>query len=257
MYLIQALPKYTLNRKDGAERTYDTPDGEARSVTTVLDLTADKQGLHEWRENVGEEEADRVKFIAGARGTGTHSWIEQYMIDKIDPVNPDFYNFLIEPYWWSIKPFLQAVAKPLVLETTVYHPSRFAGTLDAIAYLNEFWYYTLEGDYLRLAPDTDQPTLVDWKTADKPLSGVKLYDYKLQVAAYRKAANYVYKPMGLNIRRAVIAVGIANDRSQIIELDESTLDQLFLHFLARLQRVTFARANQPRKRSVFSSLLKK
>lgn len=229
---VLTLPRLELERNDGEERTYETPIGSKRSATTILDLTADKRRLEEWRESIGYEQADRIRMIAAARGTGTHGWIENYFVDRKDPRDPLNYDFLVEPYWESIFPFLQTVIHPVVIEAPVYHPDGFAGTLDCIAYLAE---------------DTTQPSLVDWKTADKPLDQQKLYEYTLQVAAYRKAANYVYAAQGLNITRAVIAVGILHDKPQIEELNEDDLDQLYLHFLARLEQVTFIKSRPTRK----------
>jgi hypothetical protein len=251
-YLIPALPKYTLTRIDGEERTYETPLGVSNSVTTVLDITGDKQGLMEWRESIGAELADRIKNLAAFRGTGTHDWIEQYLLTGEDPCDPQEYHFLFQPYWESIKPFLDCVVQPVVMETTIHHPDDFAGTLDCIGYLSNFTYITPEGEVKTLKADGDYPSLIDWKTADKPLTGLKLYDYTLQVAAYRKGAEYVYKPMGLKLPRAVIAVAIANQDLQLIELDASALDQLYLHFLARIQRAVFIKNKKPARKFALS-----
>ncbi|MGA0706335.1 MAG: hypothetical protein ACO3P8_12365, partial [Steroidobacteraceae bacterium] len=81
-----------------------------------------------------------------------------------------------------------------------------------------------------------------WKTADKPCKPVKLYEYSLQLAAYCAAANHVYRPQGLHIKRAVVAVALPDEDHQLHELDEEALTQLYSHFLARLQHFTRARA---------------
>jgi hypothetical protein len=86
--------------------------------------------------------------------------------------------------------------------------------------------------------------LCDWKTADSPRKPDKIYEYSLQCAAYVAAANYVYGHMGLNITQAKIVVAIADSAPQIETLDARALEQLYKHFLARLQRFTFARKNR-------------
>ena len=43
----------------------------------------------------------------------------------------------------------------------------------------------------------------------------KMYEYSLQVAAYVAAANYVYKPQGLNISGNFIVVAIPDEAPQI------------------------------------------
>jgi hypothetical protein len=89
--------------------------------------------------------------------------------------------------------------------------------------------------------DGDQPTLLDWKTADKIRNPAKMYEYSLQVAAYTAAANYVYKPQGLNITRALIVVAIPDEAPQIEELCPRKLTQYMQHFEARIKRFTRAR----------------
>jgi hypothetical protein len=112
------------------------------------------------------------------------------------------------------------------MEAMVWHPDGYAGTLDCIAYLPE---------------DDAQPTLLDWKTADRICKPDKLYEYSLQLAAYRAAANHVYRPQGLNINKASVIVALPDQKHQRHDLDEEALDQLYKHFLARLRHFTYAR----------------
>jgi len=90
--------------------------------------------------------------------------------------------------------------------------------------------------------DEAQPSLLDWKTADKLRNPVKMYEYSLQVAAYTAAANYVYKPQGLDIKRAFIVVALPDEPPQIQELNARELQQYMLHFESRVKRFTRARA---------------
>jgi hypothetical protein len=118
------------------------------------------------------------------------------------------------------------------MEGALWHPAGYAGTFDCIAYL---------------ADDGDQPTLLDWKTRENgPCKPDKMYEYSIQVAAYVAAANHVYSHNGLNITQAKIVVALPDEPPQIETLNASALEQLYKHFLARLQRYTFAKK---RKRS--------
>ena len=74
---LRPLYKYeTLARHDGSEgRTYG--DQKLPSVTRILNETKDKAGLEEWKQRVGEEEAERIRNNAGAVGTYMHSVIER------------------------------------------------------------------------------------------------------------------------------------------------------------------------------------
>ncbi len=223
---IRLLPRYEPVRShDGDERDYATPLGPMPSVTTVLSGSRDNSGLEEWRESIGIERANEILQIACFRGTGHHENIERFLTDGTEPG----FDFLLTPYWKSSRRFVREVERAVLLEGAVWHPDGYAGTLDCIAYL--------PGDGL-------QPTLLDWKTADTPRKPNKLYDYSLQCAAYVTAANYVYGHMGLAIENAASVVALPDQEPQIVRINADALAQYYQHFLARLQRFTFARGSR-------------
>jgi hypothetical protein len=197
-----------LIRNDGEERTYTTPDGTYGSVTAIISGTESRAGIDAWRESIGEAKADAIRDLAALTGT-----------------EPEF-SFLHTPYLNSIRPFLDRVEDPILMEAQVWHPDGFAGTLDCISYLDD---------------DDSQPTLLDWKTADAKCKPQKVYRYSLQLAAYRAAANHVYRSYGLSINRAVLAVAKPDEAVELHELNEEMLDQLYQHFLARVQHYTHSR----------------
>ena len=64
--------------EDG-KRYYTTPDGDRfPSVTTVLGAKP-KPYLQEWRNRVGEQEANRITKISSGRGTNLHTLCERYL----------------------------------------------------------------------------------------------------------------------------------------------------------------------------------
>lgn len=216
---IPFLPKYEAVRATGTDglRHYDTPVGRVPSVTTILSNSRDNSAIEQWRESIGEQRANEITEAACWRGDKHHLNIEHYFgTGKIPRL-----NMVTAGYWKSSFDFLQQVRHPLVCEGAIWHPKRYAGAFDCLAYLDD---------------DTDMPTLLDWKTADAIRKPDKMYDYAVQVAAYRAAANWVYAKQGLMIRRAVIVVAIRNSPPQIEWVEEDALDQLFQHFLARLER---------------------
>ena len=214
------LPRYEAVRvNEDGQRLYETPEGKYYSVTTILSGSKDMSGIQEWRESIGEKEAERILRVACARGDATHLNIERWMLTGEEPK----LNLLTAPYWKSIRPFLDQISQPLLIEGAVWSPDGYAGTLDCLATLKEFG---------------DEPVLLDWKTSDRPKKKDRLYDYSLQCAAYVKAANYVYANLGLHIRQAKIVIAIADDTVQVETLDEDALNQLYTHFRARLSRFT-------------------
>lgn len=228
---IRALPVYELVRHDSdtAPRQYDTPEGRFYSVTSILDGSRDRSGLDEWRESIGTARADAILKVACFRGSALHKAIE----DFTEHGKPPAFNYLLTPYWKSVEAFLQQIDHTLLKEAPVWHPEKFAGSIDWLGYFVD---------------SGNQPELADWKSADKPLSPIKLYEYSLQLAAYVAALNHVYKPQGLCIRRARLVVAMPCRPCHIEILEEDALKQLFRHFLARLQRFTFARGKQRRSK---------
>ena len=72
------LPNIELEAVDG--KHYYLCDNQAYpSVTTVLDKTADKYALGNWRRRVGAEVADYIKDSASAVGTEAHRFNEAYL----------------------------------------------------------------------------------------------------------------------------------------------------------------------------------
>lgn len=224
---LEYLPKHIFTRRqENGERIYDVPEGDGYSVTTVLSGSRDNSELDEWRESVGEERANFISDYGRWRGTVTHSNIEKFLITGKPPV---FDNPFLRSYWVSAEPVLKLIEETVLIEGAVWHPAGFAGSLDWLGYL------TSSGL---------QPELLDWKTADAVRNPKKMYEYKLQVAAYVAAANYVYTDLGLNIKRARIYVFMPNAKAQEVIMEEEELKQLFLHFLARMQHFTFARKHK-------------
>ena len=57
----------------------------------------------------------------------------------------------------------------------------------------------------------------------------------MQVAAYIKAANYVYRKEGLVIRKGIIACAVPDYSVQIFELERDDINQLYAHFIEKLE----------------------
>lgn len=73
------------NSYDDIGRIYHTPAGDFYSVTTVLSNTGDKKYLEDWKNRVGEEEAERVTRVAASVGTNFHELGEAYLLKQPYP----------------------------------------------------------------------------------------------------------------------------------------------------------------------------
>lgn len=211
---VKAVPKYEAVRTVyNGHRLYATPLGLKPSVTTVL---RDDSKFAGWRQWKGESVANEILNRASARGTWTHDSAEHYLLTGEDPQ----FHFSYQPFYNSLRPFLEGIEKTLLLEGAIWNSDNYAGACDCIGYMPE---------------DGDQPTLIDFKTANKPVEGSKLYGYEMQVAAYIKAANFTYRREGLCIKRGLIVVAMPNRICQIHELGRNDVNQLYCHFLEKLE----------------------
>ena len=180
-------------------RHYSMDGFNLPSVTTIISATKseeDKAAIAAWKERVGHREAERIKNEASSRGNSMHSYIEQFLLGKM---NLD----LLEEDNHSKKMAEEIIDNGLKnklseiwgAEATVYYPGKYAGTADCIG--------IYEG----------KESILDFKQSNKPKREEFIDDYFYQVAAYSLAHNTVYNS---NITQGVILL--------------CTVDNLFQHF---------------------------
>jgi genome maintenance exonuclease 1 len=56
-------------------RVYDIVGTRLPSVTTILGATKNQQFLKDWKDKVGEKEAERIKNLSSRRGTAMHKFL--------------------------------------------------------------------------------------------------------------------------------------------------------------------------------------
>ncbi len=67
----------------GGKRHYVTPQGNVYpSVTTVVGLHSEKS-IQEWRNKVGEEQANKISSQAARRGNNLHRLCENYLMNNL------------------------------------------------------------------------------------------------------------------------------------------------------------------------------
>lgn len=211
---VESLVKYDSRRaQHEGNRFYATPLGYMPSVTTVL---RDDSKFEPWRKYKGEKKANAIMQAASARGTWTHDSSEHYLLTGELPR----FHHVYQPWWISMKPFLDQIDHTLLTEGALWCSDFYAGACDCIGYMRGA---------------ESEPVLIDFKTANKQIGGTKLYDYEMQVAAYIKAANYVYRKEGLVIRKGIIACAVPDYSVQIFELERDDINQLYAHFIEKLE----------------------
>lgn len=168
-------------------RTYVTPEGKKYpSITTVLGVHT-KDVIHEWRQRVGEEEANRVSRVAAGRGSEAHALVEKFL--KNEPVSQKESM----PNAWaafnSVKDiFAKRVGKIYLQEKPLYsNHLRVAGRVDLVAEFN------------------GKPSIIDFKTSKRVKTEEDIHTYFMQEAAY---AIMVEERTGLPITRLVTIMAV-------------------------------------------------
>ena len=164
----------------------DSDNKPVPSVTTVLSGTSkSKDGLVQWRNRVGDEEADRIIKQSTDIGTAVHEAIEKFLNkedwDNFENTSDQILAKNISNKF--IKDALKGITEIWGLEVGIILNNLYAGTADCVGLYK------------------DIPTLIDFKTAKKIKKRDWIEDYFLQGCAYANAHNVMF---GTDIQQIVI-----------------------------------------------------
>ena len=197
--LIKSKYKYpALDRVDlEIGRHYlDSNQKPVPSVTTVLSGTSkSKDGLIQWRNRVGEVEAERIIKQSTDIGTAVHEAIENYLNGKFWDNFEETHDQLLAKKMSNkfIIDGLKGITEIWGLEVGLVLDNLYAGTADCV------------GEYQGI------PTLIDFKTAKKIKKREWIEDYFLQGCAYANAHNVMF---GTKIEQIVILMVDRNSMFQ-------------------------------------------
>jgi genome maintenance exonuclease 1 len=155
----------------------DSDNKPVPSVTTVLSGTSkSKDGLIQWRNRVGDKEADRIIKQSTDIGTAVHEAIEKFLNkedwDDFDNSSDQILAKSISNKF--IKDALNGITEIWGLEVGLILDNLYAGTADCVGLYK------------------DIPTLIDFKTAKKIKKRDWIEDYFLQGCAYANAHNVMF-----------------------------------------------------------------
>jgi genome maintenance exonuclease 1 len=179
-------PKLERVDTDIGRHYLDSDNKPVPSVTTVLSGTSkSKDGLIQWRNRVGDEEADRIIKQSTDIGTAVHEAIEKFLNkecwDDFDNSSDQLLAKSISNKF--IKDALNGITEIWGLEVGLILDNLYAGTADCVGLYK------------------DIPTLIDFKTAKKIKKRDWIEDYFLQGCAYANAHNVMF---GTDIQQIVI-----------------------------------------------------
>ena len=179
-------PKLERVDTDIGRHYLDSDNKPVPSVTTVLSGTSkSKDGLIQWRNRVGDEEADRIIKQSTDIGTAVHEAIEKFLNkedwDDFDNSSDQILAKSISNKF--IKDALNGITEIWGLEVGLILDNLYAGTADCVGLYK------------------DIPTLIDFKTAKKIKKRDWIEDYFMQGCAYANAHNVMF---GTDIQQIVI-----------------------------------------------------
>ena len=173
---LYKYPKCTRSLIEG-NRHYDINQEMLPSVTTIIQETQSdekKASLANWRQKVGENEAEKIKNTAAARGTLMHSFLEYYvrgdkLLDLSDEgqVASGMGQVIIDQGVSELKEIWGS-------EVTLFYPGLYAGSTD------------LCGIY------SEHESIIDFKQTNKPKRKEWIDDCFVQLGAYAMAHDVIY-----------------------------------------------------------------
>lgn len=202
------IPNLISETQPNGTRFYVTPSGvKLPSVTTVVGAKK-KQAIMEWRNRVGEQEANRISRIATGRGNRVHNLAEKYLKnEKIDWVSemPDSVVM-----FRSLIPSMQRINNIHYIEQSLWSEKiGLAGRVDLIAE----WDGTL--------------SVIDFKTSKKIKTKEDVPEYFAQCTAY--SAMYE-EHVGVPIEQIVIIMAVEDEKPLIfVEKTQDHLNNLLEH----------------------------
>lgn len=183
-----SYPDLESHTADNGERVYYTPYGPAPSVTTILS-TLPNPGLDEWRERVGEEEANRVSEEARVIGTCMHNMLESYVLDVKYEEQQIPEESVAKKMFAAVRMMgLRDLQEVWGIEVALYYENLYAGRTDLV------------GVY------SGKRSIIDYKTSKFFKRDDWIENYKIQTAAYAISHDELF-PDEEPIEQCVLLIG--------------------------------------------------
>jgi len=155
-----------------------------------------ERAIKEWRQKVGEEQANKISSAAAGRGTRFHQLCEDY-INNSD-IDTSKYNYNDAINFNELKPYLDNYVDNIHLQETRLYSDylEMAGTVDCVAE----WKGKL--------------AIIDFKTARKAKNREYITNYFCQAAAYAIMYEERYQ---IPVNRTVILISVDDEEPQVFE----------------------------------------
>ena len=181
--LLENRKKELIQDNSGPGRVYLSRDGTFPSITNLLFEMVSKKGIQAWEDNIGKDDAQKIKTKTSRRGTRIHGYLEKYMagdenyLENAPPDHMELVNL-------AIPQINEKIDNIRGIELGMWSDGlKIAGTSDLIA--------DYEGEL----------AVIDWKTATYIKKEEYIFSYILQGTAY---CRMLYEMYGLLPKKVVI-----------------------------------------------------
>lgn len=193
-------------------RQYVTPDGARYpSVTTVLSILKEKE-IAEWRQRVGEDQANKISTRASNRGSAVHSIIEGFIN------NEDTSDYLphIKQSLNNLKPHLERISTVYGQEVALYSQHLgLAGRVDCVGVFDNV------------------PSIIDFKTSRRVKRKEDISNYFAQMSAY---AIMWEERTGMPIVNTVVIMDVDNNSPLVFKEHRDNYTDLLLKTIKEYER---------------------
>ena len=188
------------------KRFYATPSGKLYpSITSILGEFS-KKSIQEWRNRVGETEANKISGKASRRGTRLHSVCERYIQNEDEFLTGELPH--IVELFKTIEPFLDRIDNVHGVELGLYSDHfGVAGRTDLIA---EF---------------DGKLSVIDYKTSNRTKKKDWCESYFAQCAFYAVAYEELTK---IPVPQVVVIIAVDNEQPQLfVEKRDDWIDTIW------------------------------
>lgn len=182
-------------------------------VTKILGATKDDTFLIQWRERIGDEEADRIVEESKKIGTSLDSLVMQYLDKEKKFLQEEYVN---EPGYDLFRQLKQPLTRvePIALQMKVWSDKlKVMGFLDILAFMD------------------GELTLIDIKNTKKTKKRAYVEDYFLQCTMY---CMMLHDLLGIEVKRIALLIA---DRS-------NTVPQIFVERTSTYVRQAIRRVHE-------------
>lgn len=191
----------TFNR-EGIGRFYNTPNGKYPSVTTVLSGSSDNTWLQNWRNSIGEANADRIVKESTDIGSHLHYLFECILQNNKPKLSESAEEKTAEKMFnLSKNKLLKIVGEVLYIEEAVWSDTfKIAGRFDLLCKTRN-----------------NKIALIDYKSTKRNKTKEDINSYRLQLAFY---VRMIKETLGIEVEEQKIFMVNRDGFVQIFNFSE-------------------------------------